>query len=131
MHPKQEELEDRMSLLCQELDNHLEDVFGTRYTIHPNRLKRGQGSNPIYDGLFSTSMAFTLGYGSKYGRGYVMNVEIRTLDRVSQYDMADIKADAFSFVRQNLKTYIPEHELDIVQDGPVMKVIGDFNLGEV
>ena len=62
MHPKQEELEDRMSLLCQELDNHLEDIYGDRYTIHPNRLKRGQGSNPSYDGLFSTSMAFTLGY---------------------------------------------------------------------
>ena len=131
MHPKQEELEKELSLLCQALDNHLEDKYGEHYNIHPNRLKRGKGSNPSFDGLFSTSLAFTLGYGSQYGRGYVMNVEIRTLDKVSQYDIADIKADAFSFVRQNLKTYIPDHDLEIVQDGTVMKVIGDFSLGEV
>ena len=131
MHPKQEELEKKLSLLCQALNNHLEDKYESHYTLHPNRLKRGSGANPCFDGLFAISLAFTLGYGSKYGRGYVVNVEIRTLDKVSQYDMADIKADAFSFVRQNLKTYIPEHDLQIVQDGNVMKIIGDFSLGEV
>lgn len=131
MHPKQEELEDRMSLLCQELDNHLEDIYGDRYTIHPNRLKRGQGANPSYDGLFSTSMAFTLGYGSKYGRGYVVNVEVRTLDKVSQYDTIHITSTAFSFLKSKLKEYFPDHDLDVVQDGNVMKVIGDFGLGEV
>ena len=83
MHPKQEELENKLSQLCQALDNHLEDKFGEHYRIHPNRLKRGQAANPTFDGLFSTSLAFTLGYGSQYGRGYVMNVEIRTLDKVS------------------------------------------------
>jgi len=62
MHPKQEELENNLSLLCQNLDNYLEDEYGSRYRIHPNRLKRGLGSNPRFDGLFSTAMAFTLGY---------------------------------------------------------------------
>ena len=131
MHPKQEELENKLSLLCQALDNHLEDKFGEHYKIHPNRLKRGQGSNPSFDGLFSTSLASTLGYGTEYGRGYVMNVEIRTLDKVSQYDRAHIEADAFKFVSENLSTFIPGHNLDIVHDGNVMKVIGDFSLGEV
>lgn len=131
MHPKQEELENKLSQLCQALDNHLEDKFGEHYRIHPNRLKRGQAANPTFDGLFSTSLAFTLGYGSQYGRGYVMNVEIRTLDKVSQYDRANIEADAFKFVSENLKTFIPDNNLDIVHDGNVMKVIGDFSLGEV
>ena len=131
MHPKQEELEKKLSLLCQALDNHLEDKYGEHYHIHPNRLKRGQGANPSFDGLFSTSLAFTLGYGSKYGRGYVVNVEIRTLDKVSQYEQATIRGTAFSFISQNLKKYLPEHDLQIVQDGNVMKVIGDFSLGEV
>ncbi len=131
MHPKQEELENKLSLLCQKLDNHLEDLYGDHYSIHPNRMKRGQGSNPSFDGLFSTSLAFTLGYGSKYGRGYVVDIDIRTLDRVSQYDTVKIKAEAFSFIRDNLKEVIPEHELDIVQDGDLMKIVGDFSLGEV
>ncbi len=131
MHPKQEELEKKMSLLCQMLDNHLEDIYGDHYSLHPNRMKRGQGSNPSFDGLFSTSLAFTLGYGSKYGRGYVVNIEIRTLERVSQYEIAKINAEAFTFISQNLKEAIPEHELDIVHDGNLMKIVGDFSLGEV
>lgn len=131
MHPKQEELEAKMSLLCQALDNHLEDIYGERYRIHPNRPKRGAGSNPNYDGLFATSLAFTLGYGSQYGRGYVVNVEIRTLDKVSQYDQVKIRGTAFAFISENLGKYIPGHELQVVQDGNVMKVIGDFSLGEV
>lgn len=131
MHPKQEELEERMALLCQALDNHLEDLYGDHYAVHPNRLKRGQGSNPSFDGLFSTSMAFTLGYGSKYGRGYVVNVEVRTLDKVSQYDSVHITSSAFAFLKGNLNKFFPDHELDVVQDGNVMKIIGDFALGEV
>ena len=131
MHPKQEALEEKMSLLCQSLDNHLEDLYGSHYKIHPNRMKRGKGSNPSFDGLFSTSLAFTLGYGSKYGRGYVVNVDIRTLEKVSPYDMVKIRAEAFSYISRNLKTFIPGHEFEIVQDGEVMKVVGDFSLGEV
>lgn len=94
-------------------------------------MKRGKGSNPSFDGLFSTSLAFTLGYGSKYGRGYVVNIDIRTLERVSQYDVAKIKGEAFSYLSQNLKVVIPEHELDVVYDGDLMKIVGDFSLGDV
>ncbi|MBQ7508016.1 MAG: hypothetical protein IJT52_01660 [Spirochaetales bacterium] len=131
MHPKQEILEEKMAQLCQALDNHLEDIYGDHYRLHPNRLRRGKGSNPSFDGLFSTSLAFTLGYGSEYGRGYVVNVEIRTLDKVSQYDSTKIQAEAFSFISQNLKKFIPDQDLKIVQDGNLMKVIGDFSLGDV
>ena len=131
MHPKQEILEEKMAQLCQALDNHLEDIYGDHYRLHPNRLRRGKGSNPSFDGLFSTSLAFTLGYGSEYGRGYVVNVEIRTLDKVSQYDSMKIQAEAFSFISRNLKKFIPDQDLKIVQDGNLMKVIGDFSLGDV
>ncbi|MBR6348013.1 MAG: hypothetical protein IKR80_03570 [Spirochaetales bacterium] len=131
MHPKQEILEEKMAQLCQALDNHLEDIYGDHYRLHPNRLRRGKGSNPSFDGLFSTSLAFTLGYGSEYGRGYVVNVEIRTLDKVSQYDSTKIQAEAFSFISQNLKKFIPDQDLKIVQDGNLMKVVGDFSLGDV
>lgn len=131
MHPKQEELERQMTELCKALDNHLEDLYGEHYTIHPNRLKRGMGSNPSFDGLFATTCSFTLGYGTKSGRGYIVNVDIRTLDKVSQYEKADIFADAFSFIAENLKTYVPGRELQIIQENNLMKIVGDFSLGEV
>ena len=131
MHPKQEELENELANLCRNLDNHLEDKYGQKYRIHPNRLKRGAGSNPRFDGLFCTSIAFTLGYGSKSGRGYIVEVDIRTLDRVTEEDRKKILEDAFDYIKDNLKIYLPERELDIVKDGEVMKIVGDFSLGEV
>ena len=131
MHPKQEELENELANLCRNLDNHLEDKYGQKYRIHPNRLKRGAGSNPRFDGLFSTSIAFSLGYGSKSGRGYIVEVDIRTLDRVTEEDRQKILEDAFDYIKDNLKIYLPERELDIVKDGEVMKIVGDFSLGEV
>ena len=131
MHPKQEELENELANLCRNLDNHLEDKYGQKYRIHPNRLKRGAGSNPRFDGLFSTSIAFSLGYGSKSGRGYIVEVDIRTLDRVTEEDRKKILEDAFDYIKDNLKIYLPERELDIVKDGEVMKIVGDFSLGEV
>lgn len=131
MHPKQEELENELANLCRNLDNHLEDKYGQKYRIHPNRLKRGAGSNPRFDGLFSTSIAFSLGYGSKSGRGYIVEVDIRTLDRVTEEDRQKILEDAFDYIKDNLKIYLPERELDIVKDGEIMKIVGDFSLGEV
>lgn len=130
MHPKQEELENNLSLLSQNLDNYLEDEYGSRYRIHPNRLKRGLGSNPRFDGLFSTAMAFTLGYGSKTGRGYVVEVDIRTLDRVSPEERQEINDAAFSYIQSNLKEVFPDRDLSIVKDGNLMKIVGDFSLGE-
>lgn len=130
MHPKQEELESKLSQLCQDLDNHLEDEYGSRYAIHPNRMKRGTGSNPRFDGLFSTSLAFTLGYGSKTGRGYVLEVDIRTLDRVSPSERREIEDEAFSFVEGDLATRFPDRDLSIVRDGNLMKIVGDFSLGD-
>lgn len=130
MHPKQEELENNLSLLCQNLDDYLEDEYGSRYRIHPNRLKRGLGSNPRFDGLFSTAMAFTLGYGSNTGRGYVVEVDIRTLDRVSPEERQEINDAAFSYIQSNLKEVFPDRNLSIVKDGNLMKIVGDFSLGE-
>jgi len=42
-----------------------------------------------------------------------------------------IQGEAFSFISDHLKEFIPDHDLDIVQDGNVMKIVGDFSLGEV
>ncbi len=131
MHPKQEELEKKLATLCSNLDNHLEDLYGQKYRIHPNRLKRGAGSNPRFDGLFSTSIAFSLGYGSKSGRGYIIEVDIRTLDKIAEEDREKINNDAFNYIKENLKVYLPERELSIVKDGQIMKIVGDFSLGEV
>lgn len=131
MHPKQEELEKKLSQLCAALDNRLEDRFGYLFAIHPNRPKRGEAAYPGFDGLFSTSVAFTLGIGSKYGRGYLINISIRTLEKVDSNTMNDVENEALVFVNSHLSSFFPDRGLSFVRDGRVLKIIGDFSLGDV
>ena len=131
MHPKQEELERRLDKLCMALDNYLEDQYSDIFTLHPNRPKRGAGANPSYDGVFATSVSFTLGYGSKYGRGYLIVIDVRTLQYVSSAQREEINNRAFLFIQKTLPVEFPERKLEIVRDGNLLKVIGDFSLGDV
>ena len=113
------------------LDNYLEDQYSDIFTLHPNRPKRGAGANPSFDGVFATSVSFTLGYGSKYGRGYLIVIDVRTLQYVSSSQREEINNRAFLFIQKTLPVEFPERKLEIVRDGNLLKVIGDFSLGDV
>ena len=130
MHPKQQALEDQLRRMCDALDNHLEDMFGNRYPLHPNRLERGQAASVAYDGLFSTGTQFTMGYGSVSGRGYIVDIDICTLERVRPEDRETIEAEATGYLRRIIPLYLPGRNLSLVKDGRVWKLIGDFSLGE-
>lgn len=128
-HPKQELLEEKLSSLCSSLDSYLENNYKGSFSLHPNRLRHGEGSNPSFDGLFSTSIAFTLGYGSKYGRGYLVNIDVRSLDFVPASVKDKITNEAYMYINENLVSYFPDRKLEIVKDGKLLKIIGDFSLG--
>lgn len=130
MHPKQQALEDQLRRMCDALDNHLEDMFGNRYPLHPNRLERGQAASVAYDGLFSTGTQFTMGYGSVSGRGYIVDIDICTLERVRPEDKETIEAEATGYLRRIIPLYLPDRNLSLVKDGRVWKLVGDFSLGE-
>jgi hypothetical protein len=74
MHPKQQALEDQLRRMCDALDNHLEDKYGTRYPLHPNRLERGEAASVAYDGLFSHRHPVHHGVRQPDGRGYLVVV---------------------------------------------------------
>ncbi len=128
-HPKQMELEAVMRRLCDDLDHYLEDAFGDRYPLHPNRPARGKAASVAYDGLFSTGTQFTLGYGSNHGRGYLVTVEIRTLSTVEKSDRQDIEQSAIAYLRSIIPTYFPNRFIEVKRDGNVYKLVGDFSLG--
>ena len=128
-HPKQAELEARMRILCDDLDHYLEDTYGEYYPLHPNRPKRGQASSVAYDGLFSTGTQFTLGYGSDYGRGYLVTVEIRTLARVDDDHKKEIEKAAMEYLKEIIPVYFPDRDIKLKKDGKLYKLVGDFSLG--
>ncbi len=130
-HPKQQELEDTLRKMCDDLDTFLEDTYGDRYPLHPNRLARGNAASVAYDGLFSTGTQFTMGYGSKAGRGYIVDIDIATLSRVDKNDHDMIEASAVAYLESLLPVYFPNRQLQIVKDGNLYKIIGDFSLGTV
>ncbi len=129
--PRQVELERRMRELLDLLDNYLEQKYEGAYRLHPNRPPRGKAARVAYDGLFSTGTKFTLGYGSEEGKGYLVDVEISTLDRVDREKREEIEKDAVAFLSAHLKEYFPERDLSIVKDGRVYKIVGDFLLGSL
>lgn len=131
MSYQQRELEKQFRLLCDDLDHYLEDNFGHKYNLHPNRLKRGKAANVAYDGLFSTGVKFTLGIGSTYGRGYILDIVIVTLEKVEKTLRTKIETAAADYVKEKLPFYFPNRELKIVKDNNLYKIIGDFSLGEI
>ncbi len=131
MHPKQQAIEDSLRAMCDDLDRYLEDRFGDKYPLHPNRLPRGKAASVAYDGLFSTGTQFTMGYGSHSGRGYIVDVDIVTLARTDAADRKEIEEVAMEYLRSLLPIYFPNRKLELVHDGNLYKIIGDFSLGTV
>ena len=131
MHYKQQQREDQLRALCDDLDEYLEDTYGAEYHLRPNRQPRGTTSSNQYDGLFATAPAFTLGYGSEHGKGYVVEISICTFDWIEPKRRKEMFDDAFAYVNAILPHYFPDRALSIVHDGNVMKIVGDFSLGDV
>lgn len=129
MNAKQDELERTLTQMCLKLDTYLEDKYGEKYPIHPNRLKRGKAASGNYDGLFSAGSKFTLGYGSNEGRGYIVDIDIVTLSWVNSEDEKAIIKDGINYLKSLLPEFFPNRKLEIKKDGNLYKIIGDFSLG--
>jgi len=130
-HPKLTAFLDRLKDLFDEVDNHIEDLYGDRYPLHPMRPARGETSNPEADGLFNIGANFTPGFMSELGRGYIIDVSIVTLEKVDKEVRDEIYEAAKDKVKELLPVYFPDRKLDVVRDGNQYKIQGDFSLGNV
>lgn len=129
-HPRLIEWEDRLKKLFDEVDDFIEDKYGNFFSLHPNRPAKGATSNREHDGLFNIGASFTPGFGSEIGRGYVVDVDMITLDNVPENTEEEILNDVVYQVRKRLPSFFPERRLEISKDGNVFKIHGDFSLGE-
>ncbi|WKC87795.1 hypothetical protein [Borreliella japonica] len=120
------EFENILFSICLDVDFVLEEEFGNSYDIHPNRPFRGKTANGLLDGLFSVTTTFTLGYGSKFGRGYLIIIEILTLSFVNDEFWDKINKKGIEIFREGLRNKFPSKDLDIVLDGNVYKIVGSI-----
>ena len=129
MNPKLAQWEARLHKLIRKIDHDLEDRHGDVWPLHPARPRRGSAANPQYDGLFRVTAAFSAGYGSRLGPGYVVRVEIVTLAAVSDDLRETIEQEAVDMLRAGLPQAFPGRDLRVERDGSVFKIFGDLSIG--
>jgi len=130
-HPKLQHFEERLKKLFDEVDHYIEDKYGDPFPLHPSRPSRGQTANPQADGLFDVGAAFTAGFGSHLGRGYLIDITMVTLEEVEEGVRRQIYRDAAAKVQELLPVHFPERHLEVRQEGNHFKIQGDFGLGEL
>jgi hypothetical protein len=118
-------------MLMNDLDDFLEDNYGNAYKLHPVRQKRGKTSNKAQDGLFNIVANFSLGVGTEFGRGYVVDIHLSTLDNIPEDKIKEIKAKALQRLHEKLPTFFPGKNLHVDQDKNLIKIFGDLSFGEV
>ena len=128
---KLEQWEEKLDNILDELDDILEDQFGNKYRLHPNRPIRDETSNKSMDGLFDITASFSLGIGSELGRGYVLKIKMVTLEKVSDEVLTMVDDIALKKIAAKLPVEFPDRKLDIKRDGHVIKVFGDLNLDKI
>jgi len=114
-----------------EIDHELERKYDNLYPLHPARPEHGSTTNPLQDGLFSVGTAFTPGYGSEHGRGYIVRIQMATLSQVPETTRQDIEEDVVRMIEERLPAAFPGKDLRVERDGHVYKICGDLSLGEV
>ncbi len=127
-NPRVEEWEERLNGLLRQVDNSLEEEFGSLIAPHPARPARGSTSNPQHDGLFRVIASFTAGFGSRCGKGYVVRFDAVSLERLPPELKAAVERRAVALIRSGLSKTFPGRGLVLRRDGPVWKIIGDLSL---
>ncbi len=112
------------------LDHELEAEYGTRYTLHPSRPAHGTTTNPEADGLFNVGAAFSAGFGSKYGPGYVVEIILSTLTNVPDEVRDEIKVKVLQGLEKRLSLAFPGKELHVSEENGVIRIHGDLSLDD-
>ena len=127
-NPKIMEWEHTLKRIFDIIDDQLEDKYGFLYPLHPSRPQRGHTSNNASDGLFNIGAAFSAGFGSNYGRGWVIDVTMVTLSKVPEDVKTQIYNKVIEELKHLLKKFYPERQIKVEKDGNIFKIFGDLGL---
>lgn len=128
-HPKAVAWKRKLNEVFDRIDAELEAAYGDRYPLHPARAGKGKTSNPEHDGLFNVGTAFSAGYGSRHGAGYVVRLRVATLAHVPKPVLEEIEDVVVERLREELPEVFPGRDLKVTRDGPVFRIHGNRSLG--
>ena len=118
--------EKKLKQVFDVIDDELEHLYGDRYPLHPARPKKGSTSNREHDGLFRIGAAFSAGFGSKHGRGYIVEVRMVTAKAVCDAFRVKVEKLVVKRLREALPKAFPGRDLRVSLDGHVYKIHGDL-----
>ena len=127
--PRVMAFERKLKAVFDQIDREFERDHAGLYERHPARLRQGATGNPEFDGLFNIGAAFTAGFGSSHGPGYVVEVRLVTLDPVSEAAQDKLETRPLDRLRTLLPEAFPGRRLQVDRDGHVLKIHGDLHLG--
>ena len=128
VNPRVEAWEEKLNKILRQTDRELEKNFGSRYPIHPARPANGTTSNPQQDGLFRIYASFTPGFGSDLGKGYALDIDIPSLEKIDPEFRQEVETFAVERIRQELEKVFPGRGMELNKDGNVWKITGDLSL---
>ena len=127
-NPLVEFWEEKLNGLLRQVITKLEEEHGAVVPRHPARPAHGETPNPQNDGLFRITATFTPGFGSQWGKGYVLDIEPVTLDAFPREVWTVVEAKACRMIQDGLESVLPGRRLELKRDGTVWKITGDLVL---
>jgi hypothetical protein len=65
------------------------------------------------------------------GRGYIVDVDMATLEDVPDEVRQEIESAALRKLRKIVPKHFPDTDLEVDEDGRVIKIHGDLSLGKI
>jgi hypothetical protein len=121
-NPNIKEWEHTLRKIFDVIDDHLEDKYGHLYPLHPARPGRGHTANKSSDGLFNIGASFSAGFGSRFGRGWVVDVTMVTLSKIPKDIKLQIYGKVIAELKRLLIQFYPERTINIEKDGNVFMI---------
>ena len=122
--------EETLKSVFDAIDAELEAEYGRNYSLHPSRPNRGVTANPEDDGLFNVGAAFSAGFGSEYGPGYVVEIRVATLKKVPETVREEIKKKVFQGLGNRLPKAFPGKALHVSEENGLIRIHGDLSLDD-
>ena len=127
-HRKAKAWEKQLKSVFDEIDAELERDYGGMFSRHPARAPDGGTSNPEMDGLFNVGASFSAGFGSRFGPGYVVNIQLSTLEHVPAKLKTTLRDQVQALLIEKLPVAFPGKELHVDQELRHLRIHGDLSL---
>jgi hypothetical protein len=128
-HPSTQAWDDAVHAAIVATEEEMEARFGLDLPLRDNRPAFGQTANPQASGLFNIGLVFTTGAGSRFGMGYLLDVEVASREPPSQ-ERYELYVDTCrGILEREIGLRLPGRNLRFERDSDGWKLRGDTSLG--